>query len=54
MLLNVNWADNVRKTEIHMAEALAPEPSPSEDAKAVEKLKGYEQPSTDQIPPELI
>ena len=37
-----------------MAEALAPEPSLSEGEMAVEKLKRYEQPSTDQIPPELI
>jgi hypothetical protein len=30
------------------------EPSPSEEEMAVEKLKRYEQPGFDQIPPELI
>jgi hypothetical protein len=54
MLLNAHWVGNVRQTEIHTVEALAPEPSPSEDEMAVEKLKRYEQPSIDQIPPELI
>jgi hypothetical protein len=54
MLLNVHWVGNVRHTEIHTVEALVPEPSLSEDEMAVEKLKKYEQPSIDQIPPALI
>jgi hypothetical protein len=31
-----------------------PEPSPSEDEMTFEKLKSYEQPGIDQIPPERI
>jgi hypothetical protein len=54
MLLIVNCVGDVRQTEIHTVEALVPEPSPSEDVIAVEKLKRYKQPSIYQIPRELV
>ena len=40
--------------ELHTAEPLVPEPSAFEVQLAIEKLKSYKSPSTDQIPAELI
>jgi hypothetical protein len=39
--LNVHGANEVRQTEIHTAEPLAPEPSNFEVEMAVEKLKKF-------------
>jgi hypothetical protein len=43
-----------RQTEIHTVEPLVPEPSSTEVEIAIEKLKRYKSPGTDQIPAELI
>jgi hypothetical protein len=51
--LNVRGV-NIRQTEIHTAEPLVPEPSSSEVETAIENLKRYKSPGTDQIPAELI
>jgi hypothetical protein len=53
-LLNVHGVNDVRQTEIHTAKPLVPEPSSSEADIAIEKLKMYKSPVTDQIPVELI
>jgi hypothetical protein len=53
-LLNVHGVKHVRQTKIHTAESLVPEPSSSEVEIAIEKLKRYKSPGTDQIPAELI
>jgi hypothetical protein len=53
-LLNVHGVNDVRQTEIYTAEPLEPEPSPCEVEIAIEKLKRYKSPGTDQIPAELI
>jgi hypothetical protein len=53
-LLNVHGVNDVRQTEIHTAEPLVPEPNSSEVEIAIEKLKRYKSPGTDQIPAELI
>jgi hypothetical protein len=52
--LNVHGVNDVRKTEIHTAEPLVPEPSDSEVEMAIEKLKSHKSPGIDQIPAELI
>jgi hypothetical protein len=46
--------NDVRQTETHTAEPLVPVPSSSEVEIAIEKLKMYKSPGTDQIPAELI
>jgi hypothetical protein len=53
-LLNVHGVNNVRQTEIHAAEPLVPELSSPEVEIAIEKLKRYKSPCTDQNPAELI
>jgi hypothetical protein len=53
-LLNVHGVNDVRQTEIHTADPLVPEPSSSKDEIAIENLKRYKSPGTDQIPAELI
>jgi len=53
-LLNVHGISDVRETEIHRAELLAPEPSAFEIEMAIEKLTGHKSPGIDQIPAELI
>jgi hypothetical protein len=53
-LLNVHGAGGVRQTEIHTAEPFLPEPSASEFAVAIGKLKKYKSPDVDQIPAQLI
>jgi hypothetical protein len=53
-LLNVHGVNDVRQTEIHIAEPLIPEPSSSEVETASEKLKRYKSPGVDQITAELI
>jgi hypothetical protein len=45
---------DVRQIEIHTAEPLVPEPSPFEVEIAIEKLKKYKSPGSDQILGELI
>jgi hypothetical protein len=45
---------DVRQIEIHTADPLVPEPRPSEDETAIEKLKRYKSPGSDQISAELI
>jgi hypothetical protein len=53
-LLNIHGVNDVRQTKIHTAEPLVPEPGSSEVEIAIEKLKSYKSPGTDQIPAELI
>jgi hypothetical protein len=53
-LLNVHGDNDVTQTEIHTAEPLVPEPSVFEVEMAIEKLKRYKSPGTDQIPAELL
>jgi hypothetical protein len=53
-LLNVHGDNDVEQTEIHTAEPLVPEPSAFEVEMAIEQLKWYKLPGTDQIPAELI
>jgi hypothetical protein len=53
-LLNVHGVNDVRQTEIHVAEPLVPESISSEVEIAVMKSKRYKPPGIDQIPAELI
>jgi hypothetical protein len=53
-VLNVHGVHDVRQMDIHTAEPLVPEPSLVEVETAIEKLKWYKSPGTDQIPAELI
>jgi hypothetical protein len=53
-LLNIHGVNDVRQTEVHMAESLVPEPSAFEVEMAIEKLKGHKSPGIDQIPAESI
>jgi hypothetical protein len=53
-LLNVQGAVDVRKTKMHTAEPLVPEPIASEVEVAIGQLKKYKSPSVDHIPAELI
>jgi hypothetical protein len=45
---------DVLQIEIHTAEPLDPDPSPSEAETAIAKLKRYKSPGSDQILAELI
>jgi hypothetical protein len=49
--LNVS---DIWETEIHTAEPLVPDPSPSEDEIVIAKLKRYQVPGSDEIPAEPI
>jgi hypothetical protein len=49
-LLNVHVVNDSRKTEIHTAESLVPEPSAFEFEMAIEKLRRHRSPGIDQIP----
>ena len=53
-LLNVHGVNDVRQTDIHTAEPLAPQPSHFEVQMAVQKLKRHKSPGTYRIPEELI
>jgi hypothetical protein len=53
-LLNVHNASDVRQIEVHTAEPLVPGPSHLEVKIAIEKLKKYKSPGSDQIPAEVI
>jgi hypothetical protein len=53
-LLNVHEVKDVRQAEIHTVEPLVPEPSALEVELAIDKLKNYKSPGTDQMPAELI
>ena len=53
-LLNVHGVNDIKHTDIHIAEPLVPEPSAFEVELAVEKLKSHQSPGIDQIPAELI
>jgi len=53
-ILNVHGVNDVRQTEIHIAEPLVPEPSAFEVEFAIEKLISHKSPGIDQIPAELI
>jgi hypothetical protein len=53
-VLNVHGAHDVRQMVIHTAEPFVPEPNLVELEIAIEKLKSYKSPHTDQIPAELI
>jgi hypothetical protein len=53
-LLNAHGVNDVRQIEMHTAEPLAPEPSPSEAEIAIEELKWYKSPGIYQVPAELI
>jgi hypothetical protein len=48
-LLNVHEA-NVRQTEVHKAQPLAPEPSAFKGEMTIENIKRHTSPSTDQVP----
>ena len=52
--LNVHEVNDTRQAEIHTVEPLVPEPSVFEVELAIEKLKNYKSPGTDQIPAEFI
>jgi hypothetical protein len=52
--LNIHGVNDVRQTEIHTAEPLAPEPSASEFGLAIENLKSRKSLGIDRIPAELI
>jgi hypothetical protein len=45
---------DVRQIEIHIAETLVSEPTPTEVDMAIAKMKRYKSPGSDQIPAELI
>jgi hypothetical protein len=53
-VLNVRRVSDVRQTEIHTAEPLVPDPSPSKFESAIAKLKRYKSPGCDQIPAEQV
>jgi hypothetical protein len=53
-LLNVNWVNDVRQTDLHIAEPLVPEPIAFEVEVAIEELKRHKSPGIDQIPAEII
>ena len=53
-LFNIHFVSDVKQTEIHTAEPLAPEPSALETKMAIEKLKRQKSLRIDQIPAELI
>jgi hypothetical protein len=53
-LLNVHGVSDVRQIEIHIIEQLVPGPSLFEVEIAIENLKRYKLPGSDQIPAELI
>ena len=50
----VHEVNDIRQTEIHTAEPLAPEPSAFGVELAIEKLKSHKSPDIVQIPPEWI
>jgi hypothetical protein len=53
--LNVhNRVSDVRQIEIHTTEPLVPDPSPFLVEVAIEKLKSYKSPGSDQIPADRI
>jgi hypothetical protein len=52
--LNVHTVSDVRQIDIHKAESLVPEPSPTEIEIAIAKLKKCKSPDIDQIMGELI
>jgi hypothetical protein len=52
--LNVHKVSDVRQIEIHTAEPLVPDPSPSEVEIAIAKFKMYKSPGSDQILAQLI
>ena len=53
-LLNTYGVNDVRQTEIQIAEQLVPEPTAFELGMAIEELKRRISPGSDQIPAELI
>jgi hypothetical protein len=52
--LNVHRVNDVRQIEIHTAQSLISQPSPSESEIATAKLKNCKSPGIDQIPAEMI
>jgi len=53
-LLNVNGVNDVRQREIHTAQPLVPEPSPSQVELTIEKLKTLKSSGIDKMPSEMI
>jgi hypothetical protein len=53
-VLNVHEVHDVRQMDIHTVDPLIPEPSLVKVEIAIQKLKTYKSPGTDQIPAELI
>ena len=53
-LLIIHGVNDVRTTEIRIAEPLVLEPNTFDFELAIEKLKCHKSPGTDQIPAELI
>ncbi|PNF26594.1 hypothetical protein B7P43_G11360 [Cryptotermes secundus] len=54
IILNIHRVSNTRQIEIYTAELLVPECSPFEFEIAIEKLKNYKSPGSDQISAELF
>jgi hypothetical protein len=52
--LNVQGADGFGEIEMHTTGPFVPDPSASEVAVAIGKLKSHESPNVDQIPAEMI
>jgi hypothetical protein len=52
--LNICRVSDVKQTEIHRAELLVPDHSPSEVENTIAKLKRYKPPGSDEIPAQLI
>jgi hypothetical protein len=54
LLADFHSINDVRQTEMHTAEPLVPESSSFKGKIAIEKLKSYKSPGTDQILAEMI
>jgi hypothetical protein len=53
-VLRGHMVSDVRQREMHTAESLVPDSSPSEVETAIEKLQRYKSPGSGQVLPELI
>jgi hypothetical protein len=52
--LNVYGVNDIKHTDIHIAEPLDPEPSDFDVELAIEKQKGHKSPGIDKIPKRII
>jgi hypothetical protein len=53
-MLHVHGVHDVRQKDTHIAEPLVPNPTLVKVETAIQKLKSYKSPGTDQIPAKLI